>query len=40
MKIALARWSRVSGTYRAATYMTSIAVMALAYYLRSGMVTW
>lgn len=36
----LARWSRVSGTYRAAVYMAAIAVLALAYYLKSGMVSW
>jgi len=40
MKPALARWSRADGTYRAATYMTAIAVLALAYYLHTGMVAW
>jgi hypothetical protein len=40
MKIALARWSRISGTYRTATYMAAIAVLALAWYLKSGMVSW
>jgi len=40
MKSALARWSRADGTYRAAAYMAAVAVLALAYYLRSGMVSW
>lgn len=40
MKAALLRWSRVDGTYRAATYMAAIAVLALAYYMKSGMVKW
>jgi len=40
MKLTLARWSRADGTYRAATYMTVIAVMALACYLHAGLVTW
>lgn len=40
MKLMLARWSRVSGTYRAAAYMTAMAVLALSWYLHSGLVTW